>query len=107
MIHFHGIADDVLPYNGNEDYQSVQSTIHSSLFHNHIPDTSLVTTELNGGDVTREFYTGGSENTSVVLYTIHSEYGKPGGHVWFTDDIEGSSPNKIMWDFLSAYSQND
>jgi len=103
-IVFHGIADDVLPYDGNQDYSSTSDDVDFWLDHNGIPETSLVSTELNSGDVIRDVYTGGNEETSVELYTVHEEYGKEGGHVWFTDNIEGNSPNQILWDFLSAFS---
>ena len=101
IIHFHGIADDVLPYEGNQDFQSVADVVKFWLNHNNILSSSLETTELNGGD------TGGNENTSVVLYTINREHDKPGGHVWFSDDIGGTNPNQILWDFLSNYSLDD
>jgi polyhydroxybutyrate depolymerase len=107
IIHFHGIADDALPYDGNQDFQPVSDVIDFWLNHNNIPTSSLVTTELNGGDVVRDEYTGGNESTSVVLYTINSEHDKPGGHVWFSDDIGGTNPNQILWDFLSNYSLDD
>jgi len=107
IIHFHGTADDVIPYEGNEYYQSVSDVVNFWLDHNNIPTSNLVTTELKGGDVIRDEYTGGNENTSVVLYTVNREYGKDGGHVWFTDDIGGDNPNIILWDFLSNYSLDD
>lgn len=104
VIHFHGIEDEVLPYDGNQDYQSISDIIQFWLDHNNIPASSLVTTELNDGDVVRDVYAGGTEDTDVVLYTVKNEFDKPGGHVWFSDDIDGSTPNQILWDFLSAYS---
>ena len=57
----------------------------------------------NDGDMVRESYTGGNENTSVVLYIDYEEQVK-GGHVWFNGDKDGNSPNQILWDFLSSYS---
>lgn len=107
IIHFHGIEDGILTYEGNQDYQSVSDVVNFWLNHNNIPSSSLVTTELNSGDVLRDEYTGGNENTSIVLYTVNSEHDKPGGHVWFSDDIDGTSPNQILWDFLSTYSLDD
>jgi polyhydroxybutyrate depolymerase len=107
IIHFHGIADDVLPYEGSQYYQSVSDMVNFWLNHNNIPTSSLVTTELNGGDVVRDEYTGGNENTSVVLYTVNREHDKDGGHVWFSDDIGGTNPSQILWDFLSTYSLDD
>lgn len=104
IIHFHGIDDGVLPYDGNQDYQSVPDVIDFWLSHNNIPASRLVTSELNGADVVRDIYSGGNDSTSVVLYTINREFEKEAGHVWFSDDIEGKSPNQILWDFLSSFS---
>lgn len=107
VIHFHGIADAVLPFNGNQDFQSVTDVVDFWLNHNNIPTTNLTTTELNNGDVELKEYTGGSANTSFSLYTVNSESGKSGGHVWFTEDIDGVSPNQILWNFLSSFKLDD
>lgn len=101
IIHFHGTSDGALPYDGSTEYQSVADTIAFWVNHNAIPSSSLNTTELDGGQVTQDTYTGGAENTSVVLYTVQG-----GGHVWFSDDIGGTSPNEIIWSFLSQYDLN-
>jgi hypothetical protein len=76
------------------------------LSHNGIPASNLVTIEFNDGDMIRESYAGGNENTSFVLYTDYEEHDK-GGHVWFSADIDGNSPNQILWDFLSSHSLDD
>ena len=107
VIHFHGIADDVLPLNGNQDFQPVSDVVDFWLNHNNISTSSLVTSELNNGDVVLEEYSGGNGNTSITLYTVNQEHDKDGGHVWFTGDIDGSSPNQILWDFLSSYRLDD
>ncbi len=107
VIHFHGIGDDVLPYNGNTDYQSVQSVINSWLTHNGISSSSLTTNSLNSGNVIQKVYTGGNGNTSVELFTINQMDGKTGGHDWFSGNINGKSTNKILWDFLSKHSLTD
>jgi len=107
IIHFHGIADEVLPYDGNQDFQSISNVVDFWLDHNEIDVTNLQRDELNNGDVIKEEYTGGAENTSLVLYTINNEYGKTGGHVWFSDTIDGGSPNQVLWNFLSNYSLDD
>jgi poly(3-hydroxybutyrate) depolymerase len=57
---------------------------------------------LNNGDVQRDVYTGGNGNTAVQLYKMNK-----GGHVWFSENIDGKNSNQIMWDFLSAYSLTD
>lgn len=104
VIHFHGIDDGVLPFDGNQDFQSVPDVIDFWLNHNNIPASNLVTSELNSGDVVRDVYEGGNENTAVVLYTINREFENEGGHVWFSDDMDGKSPNEILWEFLSGFS---
>ena len=107
IIHFHGIADDVIPHDGSGDFPSVASVVGIWLDHNNIPASSLVTTEFDGGNVIRDVYTGGSEDTSFELYTVYIEHEKDGGHVWFSGDIGGASPNQILWGFLSAHSLDD
>lgn len=107
VIHFHGIADDVLPYNGNSDYQSVQSVVNFWLTHNGIASSSLTTNSLNGGEVIQKIYTGGNGNTSVELYTVNQINGKSGGHYWFSGNIDSKSANKILWEFLSKHNLND
>ena len=104
VIHFHGINDDVLPYTGNSDYQSIDSIVDFWLDHNQIPSSSLNQSNLENGAVLLEEWTGGSEGTAYTLYTINEENGSPGGHVWFSAAIDGRSPNQILWDFLSAFS---
>ena len=99
VIHFHGTADDALPYAGNQDYRSVAEVISFWVNHNRISPAEPTTTSLNGGRVTLDSYTGGAEDTSVMLYTIQE-----GGHVWFGDDIDDESPNDILGRFLSGYS---
>ena len=55
---------------------------------------------LNGGDVTQERYFGGREGTEVNLYVINTEFDKPAGHSWFSAQIEGQTPNQIIWNFF-------
>ncbi|MEC7985065.1 MAG: PHB depolymerase family esterase [Myxococcota bacterium] len=107
LIHFHGIGDDALPYDGNQDFQPVLDVVDFWLSHNSIPSGNLETTSLNDGNVVRDLYTGGSGDSAFALYTVYTEHNKDGGHVWFSEDIDGSSPNQILWDFLSAYRLAD
>ena len=101
VIHFHGTADDALPYAGNQDFRSVADVISFWVNHNQISPTEPTTTQLNGGRVRLDSYTGGAEDSAVMLYTLQD-----GGHVWFGEDIGGESPNEILWRFLSGYSLN-
>lgn len=102
VIKFHGVADFVLPYDGDMYYASVEETIELWLEYNNMSQSIAVSSDLNGGDVSRDEYTG---NSCVTLYTIHEEWGNPGGHVWFSDNIDGLSPSQIMWDFFEEACQ--
>lgn len=105
IIHFHGVADEVIPLDGSGDFPSVLENIEFWRDHNDIPADSLITASLASGNVTRDFYSGGRENTAVALYVINHEYGKEGGHVWFSETIDGLTPNQILWQFLSDAGQ--
>ena len=101
IIAFHGIADDVLPYAGNIWYQSVSDVINFWLDQNNIDSNSLISTTLNNGNAVLDEYLNGDENSCLQLYTVHQEFDKPGGHVWFSEAIEGISPNSIIWNFFN------
>ena len=94
IIHLHGSEDNIVPLEGNQDFPAVTTGIEYWKMHNNT--TTSTDDELNNGSVTREVYSGGIEDTSVVLYTIQN-----GHHVWFDDHIDGQHPNQILWDFLS------
>lgn len=107
VIHFHGADDEVLPLAGNQDFQPVSDVVDFWLNHNNISTSSIETADLNNGEVIRDTYTGGNGNTSFILYTINRENDKPGGHVWFTGDIDGMSANQLLWNFLSSFRLDD
>lgn len=103
IIVFHGIADEVLPYDGGVWYPSTQEVVNYWLDKNNIPVSSLLSTELKNGDVIKAEYSGGNDNTCLSFYTINEEWDKPGDHVWFSEPIEGPTPNEIMWEFFKNY----
>lgn len=102
VIVFHGVGDYVLPYNGNEWYASVADVVDLWLDHNGIPAASQTSATLNGGDVVHDAYSGGNEGTCLSLYTVEQEFGSPGDHVWFSQDMDGVSPSRILWEFFSS-----
>ena len=101
ILHFHGSDDTVIPLDGSGDFPSVYSSIDFWVGQNQIPEDSGVSSVLNGGEVTRERYIGGREGTEVNLYVINTEFDKPAGHSWFSAQIEGKTPNQIIWEFFS------
>ena len=40
------------------------------------------------------------EAPTTSLYTVIEEYGFPGDHVWFSQDMDGVPPNEVMWEFF-------
>ncbi len=101
IIAFHGIADEVLPYEGNIWYQSVADVVDFWLDKNAIDASSQLSYELNDGKVILDEYSADADGACLSLYTINEELDKPGGHDWFSAAIEGRTPNKIMWDFFN------
>ena len=101
VLHFHGSDDSVIPLDGSGDFPSVYSSIDFWVEQNQIPEGSEISSVLNGGDVTLERHVGGREGTEVNLYVINAEFDKPAGHSWFSAQIEGRTPNQIIWEFFS------
>ena len=101
ILHIHGRDDTVIPLDGGGDFPSVYSSINFWVEQNQIPQGSGISSLLNGGDVTQERYVGGREGTEVNLYVINTEFDKPAGHSWFSAQIEGQTPNQIIWNFFS------
>ncbi len=104
VIHFHGLADDVLPYEGNEYFQPVPEVMKNWVSGDNDGNFLFQEKDFNDGLVTRYEYAREEDGTSLaVLYAISQEHNKPGGHVWFSDKIGSEHPNQILWDFLSQY----
>lgn len=101
MIIFHGIADGVLPYDGGIWYQSVSDIVDFWLDKNNLPASSMVSYDFNDGNVIRDHYFAGDDNSCMTLYTINEEFDKPGDHVWFSEPIDGTSPNELLWNFMN------
>jgi len=101
VLHFHGSDDSVIPLDGSGDFPSVYSSIDFWVEQNQIPEGSEISSVLNGGEVTLERHVGGRNGTEVNLYVINTEFDKPAGHSWFSAQIEGRTPNQIIWKFFS------
>ena len=93
IIAFHGTDDAVLPYDGNNAWQAVPDVMDFWVDHNGLSNQDIVRSEFDDGTVQLDQYSG--EQATVALYTIQG-----GGHVWFSEDINGRSPNEILWEFL-------
>jgi polyhydroxybutyrate depolymerase len=118
VIHFHGTADKVVPFEGADErtakflnFKSVEDTIRIWARLNACPreatTSELLDTADDGCTVTKKVYGPGKEGSEVVLYTIDG-----GGHTWpgrqwpvpwlgkTTKDI---SANELIWEFFQAH----
>lgn len=119
VIHFHGTADAIVPFDGPNDsipsfltFRSVAETVDAWRTLIEAPETPTVTPlpdlANDGTSVTRQVYGPGRDGARVELYEIDG-----GGHTWpgrtppwrflglSTRDIDA---NALLWSFFSEYS---
>ena len=121
VLKFHGTADQIIPYDGKNDYCSVQQTLtHWANFnHCNLPDTTLLFNidTLDGCTVQKIKYTFYQDSGEVVHYKVLN-----GGHSWpggdtayFTHLSVGLIGNtsmdinasELIWDFFKNYNLTD
>lgn len=102
VIKIHGTADDVLPYNGTNEFNSVENTLAYWINFNQANTTPVVTNFNNNGTLIEHFvYADGDNGATVEHYKVIE-----GEHVWFDLNYQGTSLNKLIWDFVSKYDIN-
>ena len=102
VIKIHGTADVVLPYNGTNEFNSVENTLAYWVNFNQANTTPVVTNFNNNGTLIEHFvYTDGNNGATVEHYKVIE-----GEHVWFDLNYQGTSLNKLIWDFVSKYDIN-
>jgi polyhydroxybutyrate depolymerase len=121
VLKFHGTADQIIPYDGQNDYCSVQQTLtHWANFNNcNLPDTTLLFDKdtLDGCTVQKIKYTFFQDSGEVVHYKVlNGGHSWPGGDTAYftylsvgpigntTMDINAS---ELMWDFFKNYDLTD
>ena len=102
VVHLHGTSDDVLPYNGSNDWNSVQSTLDHWINFNNTTTNPTVST-VNSEGTTIEHYLYGQGNRSVSVE--HYKYIE-GGHVWFSAAFQGRNTSELVWGFVSQFDIN-
>lgn len=125
VIHFHGTADENAPFNGGygkgfmggkgvTNFKSVEHSINAWIKANQCSTTPTVEAlpdQVDDGmKVTRKTWSGGRDNSEVVLVEIDD-----GGHTWpgqepplwslgkSTKDI---SANDLMWEFFKKHPRS-
>ena len=102
VIHLHGTSDDVIPYDGNSDYNSVESTLnHWTNFNNTVSSPTITTDNTGGISIEQYIYSQGDSLVSIEHYKYLG-----GEHIWFNSTFQGSSTSRLIWDFLSKYDIN-
>lgn len=102
VVHFHGTADKVIPYNGSADYSSAQEVIDYWVNFNNTQSSPTVITQNNAGMViNHSIYAQGDSGVSVELYAYQN-----GGHDWFSAAYQDKSTAQLIWEFVSRYDVN-
>lgn len=114
VIHFHGLADNSVPYaggpesDGPDNIVSVPNTIRFWVKADHCPSSPTSRSVSPNKDVIIERYTPCAAGTAVVLYTIvDGAHRWPGDDVpWWTfpnPDVSDIIATDRMWDFFVAH----
>ena len=99
VLMIHGTSDGVIPYAGNNEYASVESTLTFWRNFNSTDSISNSNSITSGGN-TIEYtsYSNGNNGVSVEHYKINQ-----GGHEWFNLNYEGKNTGELIWNFFSKY----
>ena len=102
VVLLHGTQDDDLPYDGNTELASVQSTLDYWINFNNTSTSPSVTTDNSGPlSVQHSVYSGGDNGVSVEHYRYQG-----GEHVWFDATYQGRNASELVWNFVSRYDIN-
>ncbi|MAD12120.1 MAG: hypothetical protein CMC04_05300 [Flavobacteriaceae bacterium] len=102
VLHLHGTSDGVLPYNGSNDWRSVQSTLEHWIKLNNTNIVPTVSTDNSGGMTIEHYeYDQGDSSVSVEHYKYIG-----GDHVWFNSNFESQNTSELVWNFVSRYDIN-
>lgn len=102
VIHLHGTSDGVLPYNGDNYYNSAQSTVDYWVNFNNTTITPTVNSDNSGGMTIEHYvYDQGDSSVSVEHYKYIG-----GNHIWFNTTYQGQNTSELVWNFVSKYDIN-
>ena len=102
IIHFHGTSDGIIPYNGNLEWNSVQTTLDYWIEFNNTNTNPTISKEISL-EMTIENYIYGQGDRSVSVE--HYKY-IGGDHVWFNSTFQGYSTSELVWNFVSKFDIN-
>jgi polyhydroxybutyrate depolymerase len=102
VIQLHGTADSVIPYNGNNDYNSVQSVLDYWIDFNNTTSNPTISIDNNEEIAIEHYQYGQGNNGSAVEHYKYIE----GNHVWFSNTYQGKNTAELIWNFISKYDIN-
>ena len=102
VIHLHGTADGVIPYDGNNEWNSAQSVIDYWINFNNTSTTAIINSDSNGGMTIEHYlYEQGDSSVSVEHYKYIG-----GDHIWLNQTYQGQNAAALIWAFVSKYDIN-
>ncbi len=103
IIHFHGLADPICPYEGGANEQVVLPSVDSVMtiwcgINNcdSVPDMIY-----NENGIIGKKWASADGESDVILYTIEDW-----GHKWPRQDEPGIVATDVMWDFLKVHKRS-
>jgi len=96
MISFHGMADDVVPYDKRR--WGLTAPGSAALFAAHCGCGEAERTDLKKGKVHLDVWTGGKAGTEVAFYSIEG-----GGHGWPRGGPKSVPATELIWEFFEAH----
>jgi polyhydroxybutyrate depolymerase len=103
VIIIHGTKDPLVPYDGNDNFLSVNDSVSFWVDHNNCDEIPQINIS-ESGNIIKRTYSNGSDNTEVVLYTVVD-----GGHYWFGSEYfpqSEISATDLIWDFFTNHPKS-
>jgi len=102
VIILHGTSDGVLPYNGSDDYNSIEAILNFWNDFNNTGTTPILNSVNDNGTTIEHYqYNQGNNEVSVEHYKIIG-----GDHDWFDINYQASNTGELIWNFVSRYTIN-
>lgn len=97
LISFHGMADDVVPYDKSK-WGTPNAPESAALFAKHNGCGDVERTELNKGKVHLDRWKDGAGGTEVAFYSIEGF-----GHGWPQGGRKSVEATELIWEFFAAH----
>jgi polyhydroxybutyrate depolymerase len=101
IIHFHGLSDELIPYEGNDDnIPSVDSVM--AIWRGINNCSSIPDTIFNEAGIMGKKWTSLNGKADIVLYTIEDQE-----HEWPRTGTLGISATDVIWNFLKVQNRGN